>query len=375
MDDAEALRTREQRLRLLLEHVGDAVFMLDPAGRVVTWTPAATRIVGVDADGAAGLTLADLVEPEQGADPESDLAEALRTGRVERDSFCRRRDGAMLRMNVVTCPIRDPAGTLHGFALILRDRSTVYRSEVQMRHRTDELERSNRELEAFASIASHDLQEPLRKIRAFGDRLERRHAAALGEDGSALVNRINDAAARMQALIDDLLGYSRVASAGAQLQRAPLRPLVQDALMALEQRLDQTGAVVHVGALPSVPVDRALMRQLFQNLLANALKFSRVGVPPVVRISGESTPGAHVVRVEDNGIGFEPRHAQRIFGLLQRLHGRGEYEGTGIGLAICRRIVERHGGTLVAEGRPGAGATFIVTLPDGPATGVERGPT
>lgn len=361
--DAEPLGQTEQRLRLLLQHVGDAVFMLDTEGRVLTWTPAATRIVGLGVDEAAGMTFAELIQPEDG-DPVADLAEALVTGRVERDCWCRRRDGSLFRAHLVTSPIREAAGGLHGFALILRDRSVPYQSEIVLRSRADELERSNRELEAFASVASHDLQEPLRKILAFGDLLKRRHALALGQDGSATVDRMNDAAKRMQGLIDDLLTYSRVTMQRVQRRRVALQPLVKDALLALEVRLEQTGAVVQVGALPNVPADPAQIRQLFQNLLSNAIKFARAGVKPVVRISSEPMRDGHVVYVEDNGIGFDPRYAQRIFGLLQRLHGREEYEGTGIGLAICRRIVERHGGRIAAQGRPGAGATFSFTLPD-----------
>ncbi|HEY2289900.1 MAG TPA: CHASE3 domain-containing protein [Thermoanaerobaculia bacterium] len=230
-----------------------------------------------------------------------------------------------------------------------------------------ELERSNRELQDFAFVASHDLQEPLRKIQAFGDRLRGKHGEALGPEGIDYLERMQRAAHRMHVLINDLLTFSRVTSRGQPFVPTDLGQIAREVLSDLEVRVEQTGGRVEIGGLPTLDADPLQMRQLLQNLLGNGLKFHRDGEPPVVRISGSvladgGPPRARIV-VADNGIGFDMKYLDRIFTPFQRLHGRTEYEGTGIGLAVCRRIVERHGGTLTAESAPGQGARFLVTLP------------
>ena len=248
-------------------------------------------------------------------------------------------------------------------------------AERRLRIASVELERSNRELQDFAAIASHDLQEPLRKIQAFGDRLNSQYAQALGEAGSEYLGRMTSAATRMRDLIDDLLAYSKVQSTTAEFRPVALQPIMDGVLQDLERRIEECGGRVEVGPLPSVAADPTQMRQLLQNLVGNALKFKRAGEAPHVRVTSRRLPDAAAgtadweISVADNGIGFEPSEAERIFAPFQRLHGRGDYEGTGIGLAICRRIVERHGGVLVGTGIPGEGATFTATLPDASAAG------
>ena len=246
--------------------------------------------------------------------------------------------------------------------------------------RTVALRRSNEELEKFAYIASHDLQEPLRKIQAFGDRLATRFKAGLGEQGQDYITRMLDSAGRMRRLIDDLLSFSRVTSKPQPLASVNLNATVRDVLSDLEIRIAQTDGRVEVGPLPTVRGDSVQMRQLFQNLIGNALKFQRPGVPPVVTVKAEplrdfppdppsngtnSPPhrSGFRITVADNGIGFESQYADRIFELFQRLHGRHQYEGTGLGLAICKKIAERHGGGISAKGYPGEGSTFIIELP------------
>jgi signal transduction histidine kinase len=246
-----------------------------------------------------------------------------------------------------------------------------------------ELQRSNRELEQFASVASHDLQEPLRKIQAFGDRLELHCKDLLDERGVDYLRRILDSAKRMRKLIDDLLSYARVSTKAQPFSAVDLNEIVQEVSGDLESRLHDAGGTLRVGKLPHIQADPLQMRQLFMNLIANALKFQRSGVPPVVEISSRMVPApqhtvvvshgngdSHAkppmhceITVQDNGVGFEQIYADRIFELFQRLHGRDEYQGTGMGLAICRKIVERHSGTIAAYGTPGAGARFVFTLP------------
>jgi signal transduction histidine kinase len=232
------------------------------------------------------------------------------------------------------------------------------------------LEQSNRELQDFASVASHDLQEPLRKIQQFGDRLRTRFAAPLGDEGRDYVARMHAAAARMQTLINDLLAFSRVTTKAQPFAPVDLGQVVSEVLMDLETRIETTGGKVDVDPLPTIDADPVQMRQLFQNLIANALKFHRPAVPPVVRITSAppdahngSPPASYEIRVTDNGIGFDEKYLDRIFNVFQRLHGRGTYEGTGIGLAVCRKIVERHGGTITAHSRENEGSAFVVTLP------------
>lgn len=236
-----------------------------------------------------------------------------------------------------------------------------------------ELQRSNRELQDFAFVASHDLQEPLRKIQAFGDRLKSKHGEALSPEGRDYLERMQAAALRMHALINDLLTFSRVTSKGQPFVSIDLDRVAREVLSDLEVRVQENGGRVEVGDLPTLEADPLQMRQLLQNLIGNGLKFRRAGEPPVVRVNSQVTSDERprvTLEVSDNGIGFDTKYLDRIFTPFQRLHGRSEYEGTGMGLAVCRRIVERHGGTITARSTPGEGATFVVELPQ--YQGVER---
>jgi signal transduction histidine kinase len=232
--------------------------------------------------------------------------------------------------------------------------------------RLAELQRSNSELEQFASVAAHDLQEPLRKIRMYGTRLGER--PELGEDARADVTRMDAAAQRQQRLIDDLLDLARVNSRGRELVPVDLDTIAAHALSDLDASLSDVGANVEIAPLPTVLGDQAQLGRVLQNLLSNALKFHRPDVPLQVRVFAEPAPsGRCTIVVEDNGIGFDDEYCERIFGAFQRLHGRSEYEGTGIGLSIARKIAWRHDGNITAHGVPGEGATFRLTLPLAPA--------
>jgi signal transduction histidine kinase len=238
------------------------------------------------------------------------------------------------------------------------------RAQAELRSYADQLERSNRELQEFTYIASHDLQEPLRKIQAFGSRLQDKFGDTLGAQGQDYLTRMQGAALRMQCLIEGLLSYSRVTTKVQPFQPVALATTVQEVLADLEIRIAQNGGTVEVGYLPTVNGDPLQMRQLLQNLIANALKFHRPDVPPVVRVGTAQVDDAWCqIEVSDNGIGFENKYAERIFQVFQRLNGRDAYEGAGIGLSICRKIVERHGGTIMVTSEPGQGTTFTVALP------------
>ncbi len=224
------------------------------------------------------------------------------------------------------------------------------------------LEFSNRELEQFAFIASHDLQEPLRKIQAFGDRIGTKYRDKLDEEGKEYLTRMQNAAKRMQQFIRDLLKYSRVATHPEPPDTVDLRQTVMEVISDLELIIQRWGADVEVFELPAVKVEKSQIHQLFQNLIANALKFHGEKQPHI-KIYSQRTDHDCQIFVEDNGIGFDEKYLDRIFAPFQRLHGRSVYEGTGMGLAICRKIVERHGGSITAKSKPGAGSTFIITLP------------
>jgi light-regulated signal transduction histidine kinase (bacteriophytochrome) len=216
-------------------------------------------------------------------------------------------------------------------------------------------------------VASHDLQEPLRKIEAFGDRLQTRSSGGLDEQGRDYLQRMLQSASRMRTLINDLLTFSRVTTKAQPVAQISLSQTAQEVASDLEGRLQQSGGRIEIGDLPQIEADPLQMRQLLQNLMGNGLKFRRPGVAPVVKVAARVTRNgdqhACELTVEDNGIGFEEVYLDRIFNVFQRLHGRNEYEGTGMGLAICRKIAERHGGSITAKSQPNMGARFIVTLP------------
>jgi light-regulated signal transduction histidine kinase (bacteriophytochrome) len=239
----------------------------------------------------------------------------------------------------------------------------------KLRAYAQRLESSNRELQDFAFVASHDLQEPLRKVRAFGDRLKANESEHLTERGIDYINRMQNAAERMQTLINDLLKLSRVTTKARPFVPVELTNVAYEVVDDLEARINEVGGCVEIGTLPVVQADALQMRQLLQNLIGNALKFRRADEAPQVRLFSElidtttDAPARYRITVEDNGIGFDKQYAERIFTPFERLHSRQEYEGTGMGLALCKKIVERHGGTIAASGRPGTGSSFSITLP------------
>jgi len=241
-----------------------------------------------------------------------------------------------------------------------------------------ELRRSNAGLEQFAAIASHDLQEPLRKIQSFGQLLAQQYQQGLNRDGQDLLERLQSAADRMSTLIKELLTYARLSTRQQAFEPVSLLDIVKQVQETLELSIQQTGARLAVGSLPTIQGDAIQLSQLFQNLLSNALKFRQPEEPPFIKIDcqlvarqdlpneivpAQSTDRYYQIRVSDNGIGFETQYAERIFQAFQRLHNRQQFEGTGLGLAICQRVVENHGGAITADSKPGHGATFRVYLP------------
>jgi PAS domain S-box-containing protein len=383
--------------RILTEAVPQMVWTANASGSVTyfnrRWIEyTGTNLVEINTPGGQGVIHPDDAERLTLAWREAVVGAAENRG-VERFSCefrLRRADGEFFWYLCEAIPLRDEKGAVvqwvgaltgihpqkqqaEALERLVAERTAALTQEVEERRRAEqmakvfaiELQRSNSELEQFAYVASHDLQEPLRKIQAFGDRLvHAQRQQPLSPDSQEYLDRITAAATRMRKLIDDLLSFSRVTSHARPFTPVDLNTVLREVLCDLEIRITQTGAQVREVPLPTIEADPFQMRQLFQNLIGNALKFTRRGEAPVVCIGTEPGPPGRVrLLVADAGIGFDTRYLDRIFQVFQRLHGRNEYEGTGVGLAICKKIVERHNGTITARSQPGQGATFVVELP------------
>jgi PAS domain S-box-containing protein len=377
---AEAALAQQARLLTdVIDTMPELVFLKDTEGRYVLDNRAHRRYLGVSpGENIYGRTAWDIYPKELAAQQAEADRYVLTTGApiVNREEAARPAAPNIDWLLTTKVPLRDGSGKIVGLVGVSLDITRRKADEEKLRRFAGQLERSNAELQNFASVASHDLQEPLRKIQAFGDRLAAKCGPELGEQGRSYLERMQNAAARMQTLIQDLLQLSRIASRGQPPQPCDLEKIVSEVIGDLEVRIEQTGGRVEVIGLPVIEADPLQMRQLFQNLIANALKFHRPGVPPVVRVAGEVIPATDhslagakpgdqlaTIVVSDNGIGFDPQFGEQIFAVFQRLHTKQEYEGTGIGLAVCRKITDRHGGSIVAHSTPGEGATFTITLP------------
>jgi PAS domain S-box-containing protein len=391
----EALAKERSLLRTVIDNLPDFIFAKDTQSRFILNNRAHAQFVGASfAADVLGRSDQDFFPPE--------LAEAYlqddqnvmnsKTQVVDKEEPIVDRAGARRWISTTKVPLKRPDGKIIGLVGLSRDITEKKKGAERMERMVGELARSNSELEQFAYVASHDLQEPLRKIQAFSSRLRDRWGEQLGEQGADYLNRVENAAARMQVLIEDLLAYSRVTSKAKPFVPVDLSEVAVGVLSDLEARIERLNARVEVGPLPQLAADPTQMRQLLQNLIGNALKFHRKDSTPVVRLYAETPEQAAApdagnlaadfcrIRVVDNGIGFDPKHATKIFQVFQRLHSRNEYQGSGIGLAVCKKIVDRHGGTIEALSSPGQGATFVVTLPlkqasDGEPREEEAGPS
>lgn len=358
---SEELQKLQRQYELILNSAGEGICGFDSQGRVTFANPTAARILELEIKDIVGKKESEVFKSAntaQAAPPDGGVVE-LNLSRL---------DGSTFSAEYVRSIISENNRTL-GHVVLFKDITQRRQSELALAHKAAELARSNAELEQFAFVASHDLQEPLRKIRAFGDRLKMKCETALSGDGTDYLDRMQNAAARMQTLINDLLTFSRVISRTEAFAPVDLNTVTREVLSDLEVRVEKSEAKVEVGELPVIQGDAMQMRQLMQNLIGNALKFHPPGAKPVVQIRSrtlDASPGDEPtceITIQDNGIGFDEQYLEKIFAVFQRLHGRQEYEGTGVGLAVCRRITDRHKGSITAQSKPGAGATFVVTLP------------
>jgi light-regulated signal transduction histidine kinase (bacteriophytochrome) len=272
------------------------------------------------------------------------------------------KNGSEFSVEISLSPLVSDEGMLVSSAI--RDVTERKQTEDALKRSAADLARSNAELEQFAYVASHDLQEPLRAVSGCVQLLQQRYQSQLDARADELITHAVDGSSRMQALIRDLLAYARVSTRGRDLEPIDSETVLKEALSNLATIIQESGAVVTHGALPTVAADPTQLLQVFQNLIGNAIKY-RGERPPEVHIDVEHCTGEWQFTMRDNGIGIDPQYFERIFGIFQRLHTRREYPGTGIGLALCKKIIERHGGRIWVASQPEAGSTFCFTIPDG----------
>jgi PAS domain S-box-containing protein len=353
----EALQSLQRRYELILNSAGEGICGLDLEGKATFVNPTVGKLTGWPIDELVGKTEREIfVNHDQ---KEENLSADERV--------LYRKDGTRFPVEFVKTPINEN-GRVVGSVVVFKDITERKQVQDSLSRKAAELARSNAELEQFAFVASHDLQEPLRKIQAFGDRLKVKCEPMQAPEIQDYLERMQSAAARMRTLINDLLAFSRVIRSSEPFVPVDLGVVTHEVLGDLELRIEKSGAKLEIGTLPSIDADPLQMRQLMLNLLSNALKFQPPGASPLIQITATtSTPLSREpqceICVQDNGIGFDEKYMDKIFAVFQRLHGRMEYEGTGVGLAVCRRIVDRHHGSITAKSQPGKGAKFIVTLP------------
>lgn len=365
----EAIRARVDRIRAeaalrqqaaLFDQAYDAVLVWDVHGPITFWNVGAERLYGIPREEALGRACQDLLHTTPPGGVEAFLQALEREGRWEGELEHRGRDGRRIIVETRIVVIRDAEGA----HVLETNRDITERKQVQeaLARRSEELERSNADLEQFAYVASHDLKEPLRAVTSFVQLLQRRYEGKLDAQADEFIAYAIDGASRMQKLIDDLLAFSRVGTRGGEFQSVDCEKAMHAALQNLTVAIQESGAGVTAEALPTVHADVTQLVSLFQNLIGNALKFHGAK-PPRIHVSAQRHGAYWQLSVRDNGIGIEPRHFDRVFGIFQRLHTRQEYPGTGIGLAICKKIVARHGGKIWLESESGKGTTFYFTLP------------
>jgi PAS domain S-box-containing protein len=362
--EREAVRRSEERFRSLVHNSSDVIVIVTPDGMVRYASASAAGVLGYAAEDLVGACVLHLVE----ADDRGNVEEFLRSlpnlemtqSRTTETQFLKA-DGGWSAVEIVGANrLSDPA--VGGVVLTFRDISWRKRAEEALALRAQELKRSNDDLQQFAYVASHDLQEPLRMITGYTSLLARRYKGKLDKEANEFIDYAVDGAKRMQGLIHDLLSYSRVGTEGKAFALTDCEQVLGRTLASLQLAIQESGATVTHEPLPAVIADETQLGQLFQNLIGNAIKY-RDSRAPEVHVSCSRTASEWVFAVKDNGIGIDPRYAARIFIIFQRLHTREEYPGTGIGLAVCKKIVERHGGNIWMESEPGRGTTFYFTLP------------
>ena len=345
-------------LAAIVSSSDDAIVSKDLDGIITSWNKGAERLFGYTPAEAIGQPVAALLIPEDRQDEENNILARLRRGeRVDHfETVRRRKDGKLVDVSLTISPVRNAQGGIIGASKVARDISERKRVESDLR-------RANQDLEQFAFSASHDLQEPLRSIKIYSELLANRYGDGLDEEAKEFVRYLRSGANRMESLVRDLLSYTQLTKGDEPAEMANAAAAFDVALSNLAGAISETGAEVSAEPLPYLPVHATHLQQLFQNLVGNAIKYRSPERPPVVRVTAERQGRHWLFAVTDNGIGIAPEYKEMIFGLFKRLHTTDEYSGTGIGLAICQRIVDRYHGRIWVESEPGRRSTFRFTLP------------
>lgn len=368
----------EELYHRMIEEVEDyAILMLDSHGLVRNWNKGAEKIKGYKESEIVGRHFR-VFYPQDDQEvglPEKLMGEAQRAGKATHEGWRIRKDGSSFWGSVVITALHDEAGHVIGFTKVTRDLTERKMAEDQVIRNSRLLEMQNRELQQFASAAAHDMKEPLRKILFYCSSIEDEGMASFSDKQRTYLQRTSEAAQRMHRLIEDLLSFTRVAQPNNEMEEVDLNGVLTEVIAFFQDGLDKVGGSVAISPLPVIIGIRFQIWQLFVNLLSNSIKYHQTGRPLVVEITGNevANPGLSdysarrylQIQVKDNGIGFAPEHEERVFNMFERLHGRGAFEGSGIGLAICRRVMENHKGYIRAEGKPGEGAVFNMFFPMG----------
>jgi len=361
-----ALEQSEERFRALTESTSDWIWEVDADGVYTYSSPKVLEMLGYRPEEVVGKTPFDFMSPEEAERIGAEFGAIVKAKEPFSglENTNRRKDGRLVVLETSGVPILDDKGELLGFRGIDRDISERKQAEERLKAAMDDLERSNNELEMFAYVASHDLQEPLRMISSYVQLLAKRYKDKLDDDANDFIDFAVDGAARMQRLINDLLSYSKLSTHGDPFETVDCNDVLLEAIEGLSLSIEEKAAHVTHDPLPVIKADKSQILRLLHNLIRNAIKFSGAEAPRV-HLSAVEDPGAWILSVRDNGIGIEPRFKKKIFTIFRRLHGR-EYPGTGIGLAVCKKIVERHGGRIWLDSEPGNGTTFHFILSKAP---------
>ena len=367
-ENLERTDVQQALLAAIVQSSHDAIISKDQHGVILSWNPAAEELYGYTAAEAVGRHISFIVPPKLRAGELEGIMARLRTfkgtQRVETERLTKK--GERIEVEVRISPLRNSRGELLGASSIAHDIGERKRIEREFARWRDELAKSNAELERFAYVASHDLQEPLRMIASYVQLIAQRYRSRLDSDADEFIAYAVDGAHRMKTMIADLLKYSRTGR-GDDFEMINSRAALDLALANLQYAIGETGAMVTCDEMPRVRGIAPQIAELFQNLIGNALKF-HADQPPRIHVSARRLESAWEFSVTDNGIGIAPEYQEKIFEIFRRLHGREKYHGTGIGLTVCRKIVVHHGGRISVESREGRGATFRFTLPDSAET-------